>query len=84
MKKMTIIIAIALVLCLVIGCVACEKPETAAQGVDTVNHVIKVGNTAATTGNFAGVGLPFNYAQEAYFWYFTEHLGGYKDADGNK
>ena len=84
MKKMTIIIAIALVLCLVIGCVACEKPETAAQGVDTVNHVIKVGNTAPTTGAFAGVGVPFNYAQEAYFWYFTEHLGGYKDADGNK
>ena len=54
------------------------------QGVDTENHVIKVGNTAATSGAFAAVGVPFNYAQEAYFWYFENHTEGYKDADGNK
>ena len=56
----------------------------AAQGIDTENHVIHVGNTAATSGAFAAVGVPFNYAQEAYFWYFTTQTEGYKDADGNK
>lgn len=54
------------------------------QGVDTTNHVITVGNTAATSGAFAPVGVPFNYAQEAYFWYFENHTEGYKDAAGNK
>ncbi len=54
------------------------------QGVDTTNHVITVGNTAATSGAFAAVGVPFNYAQEAYFWYFENHTEGYKDAAGNK
>lgn len=54
------------------------------QGVDTTNHTITVGNTAATSGAFAAVGVPFNYAQEAYFWYFENHTEGYKDAAGNK
>ena len=54
------------------------------QGVDTVNHTITVGNTAATSGAFASVGVPFNYAQEAYFWYFENCTEGYKDAAGNK
>ena len=54
------------------------------QGVDTTNHVITVGNTAATSGAFAPVGVPFNYAQEAYFWYFENHTDGYTDAAGNK
>ena len=58
--------------------------EVAAQGIDTENHVIHVGNTAATSGAFAAVGVPFNYAQEAYFWYFTTQTEGYVDADGNK
>ena len=53
------------------------------QGVDTVNHTITVGNTAATSGAFAAVGVPFNYAQEAYFWYFENYTEGYKDAIGN-
>ena len=61
-----------------------EELNEYTQGVDTKNHVIKVGNTAATTGAFAGVGVPFNYAQEAYFWYFENHTDGYKDAAGNK
>ena len=60
------------------------KPVAAAQGIDTEKHTILVGNTAATTGAFAAVGVPFNYAQEAYFWYFTNHTDGYKDAEGNK
>ena len=63
-----------------------ERPvvEVAAQGVDEENHVIHIGNTAATSGAFAPVGVPFNYAQEAYFWYFTTQTEGYKDAEGNK
>ena len=85
-KTVTIILAIALVLSVVISCVACnDKPgNTEVPGFDKENHVITVGNTAATTGNFAGVGVPFNYAQEAYFWYYTTQTDGYKDAEGNK
>ncbi|MBR4835908.1 MAG: ABC transporter substrate-binding protein, partial [Clostridia bacterium] len=60
------------------------KPVVPAQGIDTEKHTILVGNTAATSGAFAAVGVPFNYAQEAYFWYYTNHTDGYKDADGNK
>jgi ABC-type branched-subunit amino acid transport system substrate-binding protein len=82
MKK---IISIILALTMVLALAACgDKGPKLAQGVDTENHVITVGNTAATTGAFAGVGVPFNYAQEAYFWYFTNHTDGYKDAEGNK
>ena len=61
-----------------------NKPVVPAQGIDTEKHTILVGNTAATSGAFAAVGVPFNYAQEAYFWYFTNHTDGYKDAEGNK
>ena len=81
-------IALVLVASMVLGMVGCfgeqNAPVTASQGIDTENHVITVGNTAATSGSFAGVGVPFNYAQEAYFWYYTNHTDGYKDAEGNK
>lgn len=85
-KTFKLILALALVASMTMGLVACgpKAPATAAQGVDTTNHVINVGNTAATTGAFAGVGVPFNYAQEAYFWYFANHTDGYVDAEGNK
>jgi len=83
-KTIRMTLAIALIACMVLAMVGCgEKPVEAAQGIDTENHVINVGNTAATTGAFAGVGVPFNYAQEAYFWYFANHTDGYKDAEGN-
>ena len=85
-NTLKLILALVLVASMALAMVACpnEKPVELAQGVDAENHVIHIGNTAATTGAFASVGVPFNYAQEAYLWYFTEHLGGYTDADGNK
>ena len=85
MKRTLRLIAVfALVTSMALAIVACgPKAPQIAQGVDTENHVITVGNTAATSGAFAGVGVPFNYAQEAYFWYFQNHTEGYKDADGN-
>ena len=95
-KTLTIVLAVMMVLCLTIGLVACDRGNGGntdeyieslnkmTQGVDKVNHTITVGNTAATSGAFAAVGVPFNYAQEAYFWYFENHTEGYKDADGNK
>lgn len=82
-KTIRIIMAIALVASMAFAMVGCFAPKLA-QGVDTENHVIHIGNTAATTGSFAAVGVPFNYAQEAYFWYYTTQTEGYKDADGNK
>ena len=85
MKRTLKLIAVfAIVASMALAIVACgPKGPQLAQGVDTENHVITVGNTAATSGAFAGVGVPFNYAQEAYFWYFQNHTDGYKDADGN-
>lgn len=81
-KTLKLIIALALVASLAFSVVGCFAPKT--QGIDSENFIINVGNTAATSGAFAGVGVPFNYAQEAYFWYYTNHTDGYKDADGNK
>lgn len=83
-RTLKLVIALALVACMALAVVGCPQPATASQGIDSENHVIHVGNTAATSGTFAGVGIPFNYAQEAYFWYFTTQTEGYKDADGNK
>ena len=80
-KTISIILAIAMLAVCMVGCG--PKAPVAAQGIDAENHVINVGNTAATSGAFAAVGIPFNYAQEAYFWYFANHTDGYKDADGN-
>ena len=87
-NTLKLILVLVLVASMALSMVACfgnnNKADELAQGVDAENHVIHIGNTAATTGAFAGVGVPFNYAQEAYLWYFTEHLGGYTDAEGNK
>ena len=91
-NTLKLILALALVASMAFGMVGCnffggqqtDDPETVAQGVDTEKHVITVGNTAATSGAYAGVGVPFNYAQEAYFWYFDNHTEGYKDEEGNK
>ena len=94
-KTLKLITALVLVASMAICMTSCDtimgiingflnQPEVAAQGIDTENHVIHVGNTAATSGAFAAVGVPFNYAQEAYFWYYTTQTDGYVDADGNK
>ena len=88
-KTLKLFVALALVASMVLSFASCDfiaglLGDKAAQGIDTENHVIHVGNTAATSGAFAGVGVPFNYAQEAYFWYFTNHTDGYQDKDGNK
>ena len=91
-KTIRILLALALIASLSLSLFACKGNNSAgggggnspAQGIDAENHVIHVGNTAATSGAFASVGVPFNYAQEAYFWYFTNHTDGYQDADGNK
>lgn len=82
-KTISIVMAIVLLGTMALSTIGCTGKDTAAQGIDTENFVINVGNTAATTGAFAGVGVPFNYAQEAYFWYFATQTEGYKDADGN-
>ena len=91
-KTLKLFLALALVASMAFSMVGCflfedtpeEKPEVAAQGIDAEKHEIHIGNTAATSGSFAGVGVPFNYAQDAYFWYFENHTDGYKDAEGNK
>ncbi|MDO4564072.1 MAG: ABC transporter substrate-binding protein [Clostridia bacterium] len=81
-RRLISMLLAAIMLISVLAMVGCNAKT--AQGVDSENHVINVGNTAATSGDFAAVGVPFNYALEAYFWYFSEHTDGYSDADGNK
>lgn len=83
-KTLKLIVVLLIVASMTLAMVGCPQPAKLAQGVDTENHVILVGNTAATTGAYAPVGMPFNYAQEAYFWYYENYTEGYKDADGNK
>lgn len=83
-RSIKVILAALLVGLMVVSLAACgPEAKPAAQGIDTTNHVINVGNTAATTGLFAGIGVPFNYGLEAMLWYYTTHGAGYKDADGN-
>ena len=86
-KTLKLIVALALVASMVLSFASCDFLDglfDKTQGIDKENHVIHIGNTAATTGSFAGVGVPFNYAQEAYLWYFSTQTEGYKDAEGNK
>lgn len=85
-RTLTLVVALTLIATMLLGLVSCDGNETTvAQGIDTENHIIHVGNTAATTGSMASVGEPFNYGQEAYFWYYnTLYADAYKDADGNK
>ena len=86
-NTLKLIVALVLVASMALAAVGCFTPpqtDVAAQGIDTEKHVIKIGNTAATSGAFAAVGVPFNYGQAAYLWYFSTQTDGYKDADGNK
>ena len=93
MKKITaLVLILALSLCLFAGCgktetqptqapatestaPATEVPETVSQGVSDTE--ILVGNTAATTGAFATVGVPFNAGMEAAFKEYND-AGGFQ------
>lgn len=61
-KSISIILIIMMVLMTITGC---TTKETLSQGV--TDTTIKVGNTAATSGALAAVGVPFNAGIEAYF-----------------
>lgn len=61
-KAISIILVLTLVLTTLAGC---TSKETISQGV--TETTIKVGNTAATSGALAAVGVPFNAGIEAYF-----------------
>lgn len=56
------------------GCGGYKPKET--QGI--TDKYIYVGNTAATTGAYAGVGVPFNYGLEAAFYAYNTN-GGFGD-----
>src|SRR5690554_5291756 len=62
MKKL-VVLALAVLSTLVL--IGCDTSAGAAQGI-TKDHII-IGNTAATEGVFAGVGVPFNLAMEVVF-----------------
>ncbi len=73
--KMKKIVSILTALTLVGGLAGCTqtKKEEQAQGVTDTE--IKVGNTAATSGAYAPVGVPFNAGIEAYFKMINEKGG---------
>lgn len=62
MRKI-LVIAFALLLSLTL--LGCDQGGNETQGID--DEFIYVGNTAATTGAFAGVGVPFNLAMQVVF-----------------
>ena len=72
MKK---ILSIAFVLLMSLALFACTQSE-GTQGID--DEFIYVGNTAATSGNFAGVGIPFNLAMQVVFDKYNESTEGRK------
>lgn len=53
----------------------CKKPTTVNNAQGVTDTEIKVGNCAATSGVFAGVGVPFNTGIEAYFKMINENGG---------
>lgn len=61
MKKVFLIAFALLLTVTLIGC----GPQGTRQGID--DEFIYVGNTAATSGAFAGVGVPFNLAMQVVF-----------------
>ena len=61
MKKVFLIAFALLLTITLIGC----GPQGTRQGID--EEFIYVGNTAATSGAFAGVGVPFNLAMQVVF-----------------
>ena len=61
-RSISIVLIIGILLMTITGC---TSKETLSQGV--TEEVVKVGNTAATSGAFAAVGVPFNAGIEAYF-----------------
>ncbi|HNZ50666.1 MAG TPA: ABC transporter substrate-binding protein [Bacilli bacterium] len=61
MKKLLVFVFALLLSLTLFGC----KPDSGTQGID--KDYIYVGNTAATSGAFAGVGVPFNLAMEVVF-----------------
>ncbi len=69
-KKIALLLAS---LTLTMAFAGCNKKEEAAQGV--TDTTIKVGNSAATSGAFAPVGVPFNAGIEAYFKMVNEKGG---------
>ncbi|TNF09379.1 MAG: hypothetical protein EP317_00915 [Bacillota bacterium] len=71
MKKVFLLIVL---LAAVFTIAACQNDDTIiVQGVTDTE--ILVGNTAATSGAFAGVGIPFNNGLQAYFEYINEQGG---------
>ncbi len=61
-KSISIMLVLVMVLTVLAGC---TTKADISQGV--TETTIKVGNTAATSGAFAAVGVPFNAGIEAYF-----------------
>lgn len=62
MKKLVVTLLVAVSAFILIGC---DTGSKGAQGI-TDDHII-IGNTAATEGAFAGVGVPFNLTMQVVF-----------------
>ena len=83
MKKfLSLLLAAAMLCVLLAGCGKKDdesgsdyKPFVAVQGV--TDDTILVGNTAATTGAYATVGVPFNAGMEAAFKAYND-AGGFQ------
>lgn len=73
MKKLLLVALVAISSLMLVGCNTAQK----AQGI-TDTHII-VGNTAATSGGFATVGIPFNLAMQVVFDEYNASNGEGRD-----
>lgn len=74
MKKIFVLLLVAVTS---FALIACGTGSKAAQGI--TDEYIVVGNTAATEGAFAGVGVPFNLAMEVVFDEYNANNGDGRD-----
>lgn len=81
-KSFTLFLSVLLCVAIVFSLTACKKDEV--QGLvkdkDGKTGTLWIGNTAASSGTYATVGVPFNYGLEAYLYQYNTN-GGYRQDD---
>ncbi len=71
MKKFFLVMFVAMISFVLISC---NETGNETQGI--TDEYIIIGNTAATSGAFAGVGVPFNLAMQVVFDEYNETHDG--------
>lgn len=75
MKKILKVVLLIAIMAMLAGLVACSGDDESPHSQGVTDSAVYVGNTAAVSGIFAGVGQPFNDGILAYF-YRVNNAGG--------